>query len=147
VGAARPIHLMSGAPIRVLLAKPGLDGHERGAKVVAFALRDAGIEVIYSGIRQSPEMIVAAAVEEDVDCIGLSILSGTHKEHCASVMTLLKERNAADIPVVLGGIIPDVDIPALREMGVAGIFGPGSSTTAIVIAIRRIVDQRRAGVA
>jgi methylmalonyl-CoA mutase C-terminal domain/subunit len=134
------------SPIRVLLAKPGLDGHERGAKVVAFALRDAGIEVIYSGIRQSPEMIVAAAVQEDVDCIGLSILSGTHKEYCAAVMSLLNERDAAEIPVVLGGIIPDIDVPILEKMGVAGVFGPGSSTTVIVTAIERIVEQRRAGV-
>src|ERR1700761_6138489 len=114
-------------PIRVLVAKPGLDGHDRGAKVIARALRDAGMEVIYTGLRQTPEMIVNAAVQEDVDCIGLSILSGAHNVIVPRVTALLRERGADDILVVLGGTIPQQDTDFLKSHGVAAIFGPGTS--------------------
>lgn len=120
------------APIRVLVAKPGLDGHDRGAKVVARALRDAGIEVIYTGLHQTPAQIVDAAVQEDVDIIGLSVLSGAHLTLFAEVIDQLKARDASDILVFGGGIIPEDDIPALEAMGVARIFTPGTPTQAIV---------------
>ena len=126
-----------GKPLRILIAKPGLDGHDRGAKVVARALRDAGMEVIYAGLRQTPEMIVEAALQEDVDGIGLSILSGAHMTLVPKVLRGLREAGLEHIKVFVGGIIPDEDVPALREMGVAGIFGPGSSTQAIVEFIRQ----------
>lgn len=129
-------------PIRVLVAKPGLDGHDRGAKVIARALRDAGMEVIYTGLRQTPEMIVNAAVQEDVDCIGLSILSGAHNAIIPRVMALLKERGAEDILVVLGGTIPEQDIAALEEKGVAAVFGPGTSLEAVVRFIRENVKEK-----
>src|SRR3970040_301353 len=112
--------------IRVVIAKPGLDGHDRGAKVIARALRDAGMEVIYTGLRQAPEQIVAAALQEDADVIGLSILSGAHMHICPRVMELLKERGLSNVIVVVGGIIPDVDLPRLRDMGITGIFLPGT---------------------
>jgi methylmalonyl-CoA mutase C-terminal domain/subunit len=118
--------------VRVLIAKPGLDGHDRGAKVVARALRDAGMEVIYTGLRQTPEMIVNAALQEDVDYIGLSILSGAHMYVFPEVMRLLKERNATDIAVFGGGIIPEQDVKSLLDMGVAAIFLPGTDTRDIV---------------
>ncbi|MBU6278046.1 MAG: cobalamin B12-binding domain-containing protein [Actinomycetales bacterium] len=118
--------------IRVVIAKPGLDGHDRGAKVVARALRDAGFEVIYTGLHQTPAQIVDAAIQEDADLIGLSVLSGAHLTLFAEVMSLLRERGAADIAVFGGGIIPEDDIPALRELGVAEIFTPGTPTQAIV---------------
>jgi methylmalonyl-CoA mutase C-terminal domain/subunit len=118
--------------IRVVIAKPGLDGHDRGAKVIARALRDAGMEVIYMGLRQTPEQIVGAALQEDADVIGLSILSGAHMHICPRVMELLKEKGLEDVLVVIGGIIPDVDIPKLQEMGVRGIFLPGSPMQEIV---------------
>jgi methylmalonyl-CoA mutase C-terminal domain/subunit len=118
--------------IRVVIAKPGLDGHDRGAKVVARALRDAGVEVIYTGLHQSPEQIVAAAIQEDADAIGLSILSGAHMTLFARVLELLKERDAEDITVFGGGIIPEADIAELTRIGVARIFTPGASTRAIV---------------
>lgn len=127
--------------IRVLIAKPGLDGHDRGAMVVARALRDAGMEVIYTGIRQTPPMIVEAALQEDVDIIGLSSLSGAHMALFPRVMDLLKQNNMEDVVVLAGGIIPDDDIPALREIGVAGIFGPGSSTQDIIKFIRNTVKS------
>ena len=117
----------STTPIRVLVAKPGLDGHDRGAKVIARGLRDAGMDVIYTGLRQTPEMIVNAAVQEDVQVIGLSILSGAHNAIVPRVMGLLKERGAEDILVVVGGTIPEQDIPQLKAAGVAAIFGPGTS--------------------
>lgn len=129
-------------PIRVLVAKPGLDGHDRGAKVIARALRDAGMEVIYTGLRQTPEMIVNAAIQEDVDCIGLSILSGAHNAIVPRVMNLLKERGASDILVVLGGTIPEQDTEFLRSQGVAAIFGPGTSLDATVRFIRENVKPR-----
>ena len=128
-------------PIRVLVAKPGLDGHDRGAKVIARALRDAGMEVIYTGLRQTPEMIVNAAVQEDVDCIGLSILSGAHNVIVPRIMALLKEHDANDILVVLGGTIPTQDIPALKEAGVAAIFGPGTPLETTVDFIRQNVKR------
>jgi methylmalonyl-CoA mutase C-terminal domain/subunit len=118
--------------MRVLIAKPGLDGHDRGAKVVARILRDAGVEVIYTGLRQTPEMIVASALQEDVDAIGLSILSGAHMTLLPRIMDLLKEKGLGDILVFAGGIIPDDDVPALREMGIQGIFGPGTLAEEIV---------------
>ena len=128
--------------IRVVIAKPGLDGHDRGAKVIARALRDAGMEVIYMGLRQTPEQIVAAALQEDADVIGLSILSGAHMHICPRVMELLKERNLDDVLVVVGGIIPDVDIPKLQAMGVRGIFLPGSPMQQIIDFIQANVRPR-----
>ena len=118
--------------IRVLVAKPGLDGHDRGAKVVARALRDAGFEVVYTGIRQTPDMIAEAALQEDVDVVGLSILSGAHLALVPKVIEALAKVNMGDVIILLGGIIPDEDIPILDEMGVRGIFGPGTSTQDIV---------------
>lgn len=129
-------------PIRVLVAKPGLDGHDRGAKVIARALRDAGMEVIYTGLRQTPEMIVNASIQEDVQCIGLSILSGAHNAIVPRLMALLKERGADDILVVLGGTIPEQDIPFLKEQGVAAIFGPGTPLETTVDFIRANVKPR-----
>jgi methylmalonyl-CoA mutase, C-terminal domain len=129
-------------PIRVLVAKPGLDGHDRGAKVIARALRDAGMEVIYTGLRQSPEMIVNAAVQEDVDCVGLSILSGAHNVIVPRVLALLKERGAGDILVVLGGTIPGQDIASLKEQGVAEVFGPGTPLESTVAFIRAHIKPR-----
>ena len=122
--------------IRVVIAKPGLDGHDRGARVIARALRDAGMEVIYTGLRQTPERIVSAALQEDADVIGLSILSGAHMHICPKVMTLLEEHGLRDVLVVVGGIIPDVDIPKLNEIGVKGIFLPGTPMQDIVDFIR-----------
>lgn len=122
--------------IRVLVAKPGLDGHDRGAKVVARALRDAGMEVIYTGLRQTPEMIVEAALQEDVDVVGLSVLSGAHMTWVPKVTALLREKGADDVLVVVGGIIPNEDVSALESLGVAGVFGPGTSTDDIVRFIR-----------
>jgi len=119
-------------PIKVLVAKPGLDGHDRGAKVIARALRDAGMEVIYTGIRQTPEMIVQAAAQEDVDVLGLSILSGAHMDIIPRIMQLLKDNDMEDIPVVLGGIVPEQDRAYLEDLGVIEIFGPGTSTFEIV---------------
>jgi len=128
--------------IRVLIAKPGLDGHDRGAKVVARALRDAGMEVIYTGLRQTPEMIVSAAIQEDVDAIGLSILSGAHMHYFREVKRLLDEQGASDILLFGGGIIPDEDVPKLKELGLAAVFGPGTSTQAIVDFLKQAVPER-----
>ena len=128
--------------IRVVIAKPGLDGHDRGAKGIARALRDAGMEVIYTGLRQTPEQIVAAALQEDADVIGLSILSGAHMHICPRVMDLLKERGLSDVLVVVGGIIPDVDLPRLREMGITGIFLPGTPMQDIITFIHDNVRPR-----
>ncbi len=127
---------MSERPIRVLIAKPGLDGHDRGAKVVARALRDAGMEVIYAGLRQTPEMVVAAAVQEDVDVIGLSIHSGAHNYILGRVVELLKEQAVEDIVLVVGGIIPHRDVERLRGLGIDAIFPPGTTTTEIIDFIR-----------
>ena len=128
--------------IRVVIAKPGLDGHDRGARVIARALRDAGMEVIYTGLRQTPEQIVSAALQEDADVIGLSILSGAHMHICPRIMTLLGEQGLRDVLVVVGGIIPDVDIPKLREIGVGGIFLPGTPMRNVVDFIRTNARSR-----
>ena len=126
--------------IRVLVAKPGLDGHDRGAKVIARALRDAGMEVIYTGLRQTPEMIAEAALQEDVAVVGLSILSGAHMALVPRVLELLRQNGQADVPVFVGGIIPDDDVPQLKALGVAGVFGPGTNTEAIIAAVRTSVE-------
>ena len=126
---------------RVLIAKPGLDGHESGAKLIARVLRDAGMEVVYTGMRQTPESIVAAALEEDVDVIGLSILSGAHKEHATEVARLMKEKGMTNTLLLVGGIIPREDIPFLKEIGVAEAFGPGTNTKTVIDFIRTMVHQ------
>ena len=128
--------------VRILIAKPGLDGHDRGAKVIARALRDAGYEVIYTGLHQTPEMIVAAALQEDVDAVGLSILSGAHMTQMPLIVDLLKEKGLGDVTVFGGGIIPDDDIPKLKGLGVAEIFTPGTSTQAIIAWVRANVHPR-----
>jgi methylmalonyl-CoA mutase C-terminal domain/subunit len=130
--------------MRVVIAKPGLDGHDRGAKVIARALRDAGMEVIYTGLRQTPEQIVSAALQEDADVIGLSILSGAHMHICPRIVELLREKQMTDVMVVVGGIIPDADIPKLNEIGIQGIFQPGTPMQEIVDFITR---HARVGVA
>ena len=129
--------------IRVLVAKPGLDGHDRGAKVIARALRDAGMEVIYTGIRQTPEMIVEAAIQEDVDAIMMSILSGAHMALFPKVMELLKQNGVDDVLVAAGGILPDADIPAIKALGIQGCFGPGTSTDEIIQFVRTHVQANR----
>ena len=131
-------------PIRVLVAKPGLDGHDRGAKIIARALRDAGMEVIYTGLRQTPEMIVNAALQEDVQVIGLSILSGAHNAIVPRVLQLLREKDMADVRVIVGGIVPDRDAEALKQQGVAAVFQPGASLDAIVSFIRQNVGEGHA---
>ena len=128
-------------PIRVLVAKPGLDGHDRGAKVIARALRDAGMEVIYTGLRQTPEMIAEAALQEDVDVVGLSILSGAHMALMPRILELLRAQGQSRVQVFLGGIIPDEDVPALRELGVAAVFGPGTSTQAVIQSVREAAQK------
>jgi methylmalonyl-CoA mutase, C-terminal domain len=128
--------------IRVVIAKPGLDGHDRGAKVIARALRDAGMEVIYTGLRQTPEQVVSAALQEDADVIGLSILSGAHMHICPRVLELLREKGLDDVLVVVGGIIPDVDIPRLKAMGISGIFLPGSPMQEIIDFVNASVRPR-----
>lgn len=134
---------MSDEKIRILVAKPGLDGHDRGAKVIATAFRDAGFEVIYTGLHQTPEMVVDAAIQEDVDIVSMSILSGAHLTLFARVLDLLKERGAGDIHVIGGGIIPEDDAAKLREMGVGAIFGPGTPTTEPIEYIKRWHAQKR----
>lgn len=133
---------MADAPIRILVAKPGLDGHDRGAKVVARALRDAGFEIIYTGLHQTPEMIATAAIQEDVDAIGLSILSGAHNVLLPKVIDLLRAQGAGDIKVFAGGIIPDDDIPALAAAGIAAVFTPGTPLERIVAWVRENVKPR-----
>ena len=135
---------MSERPIRVLVAKPGLEGHDRGAKVVARALRDAGMEVIYTGIRQTPEMIAEAASQEDVDVVGLSILSGAHMELFPRIVAQMKQKQLDDVLLIAGGIIPDEDIPHVQKMGFAGVFGPGTSTQDIAAFIRNEIAKRGA---
>ena len=132
---------MTEQKIRVLVAKPGLDGHDRGAKVVARALRDAGMEVIYTGLRQTPEMIAEAALQEDVDAVGLSVLSGAHMALVPRVLELLKANGQVNVKVFLGGIIPDEDISKLKELGIAGIYGPGASTEDIVRDVRAALTK------
>jgi methylmalonyl-CoA mutase C-terminal domain/subunit len=131
------------APIRVLVAKPGLDGHDRGAKVIARALRDAGMEVIYTGLRQTPEMIVNAALQEDVQVIGLSILSGAHNAIVPRVLELLREKDMGDVKLIIGGIVPDEDAEELKKRGVAAVFQPGASLDSIVQFIRSTVENRQ----
>jgi len=131
-----------GERIRVVVAKPGLDGHDRGVKIVARALRDAGMEVIYTGLRQTPEMIVNAALQEDAQVIGLSILSGAHNAIVPRVMELLREKDMGDVLVVVGGIVPDQDVEALKQQGVAAVFQPGASLDGIVAFIRSSVAQK-----
>jgi len=133
---------MSEQKIRVLVAKPGLDGHDRGAKVVARALRDAGFEVIYTGIRQTPQMIAEAALQEDVDVVGLSILSGAHMTLCPKVVDLLRAQGQEDVLVVVGGIVPNDDVEKLKQAGIAAVFGPGASTQDIADFIKRTVGQQ-----
>jgi len=133
---------MSRPPIRVLVAKPGLDGHDRGAKIIARALRDAGMEVIYTGLRQTPERIVSAAIQEDVDCIGLSILSGAHNVIVPRIAALLHEQNAGDILLIVGGTIPEEDVTGLKQNGVAAVFGPGTPLETTVQFIRENVKPR-----
>jgi methylmalonyl-CoA mutase C-terminal domain/subunit len=130
---------MNERKIRVLIAKPGLDGHDRGAKVVARALRDAGMEVIYTGIRQTPEMIAEAALQEDVVVVGFSVLSGAHMSLCPRIMEQLRVQGMGDVPVVLGGIVPEDDMADLRMMGISAVFGPGANTQDIVNYIRQAV--------
>ncbi|MDY1590894.1 MAG: cobalamin B12-binding domain-containing protein [Methanofastidiosum sp.] len=132
---------MPGKKLRILIAKPGLDGHDRGAKVVARALRDAGMEVIYTGLRQTPESIVETALQEDVDAIGLSILSGAHNHLFKKIIDLLKKEGAEDIPIFGGGIIPEDDMPYLTNIGVKKIFGPGTSTEKIVTYIKEMTNR------
>ncbi len=127
--------------IRVLIAKPGLDGHDRGAKVVARALRDAGMEVIYTGLRQTPEMVAEAALQEDVGVVGLSILSGAHLALVPRVVEELQKRGMGDVPLFIGGIVPPDDIPLLKQMGVRGIFGPGTNTQIVVDFIRQVTEE------
>jgi methylmalonyl-CoA mutase C-terminal domain/subunit len=127
---------MTDRPLKVLIAKPGLDGHDRGAKVLARGLRDEGFEVVYTGLRQTPEMIVTAALQEDVDVIGLSILSGAHMTLVPRICALLKERGMDDVLVTVGGIIPDDDVPALKECGVAAVFGPGTTIAEVADFLR-----------
>ncbi len=133
---------MSRRPIRVLIAKPGLDGHESGAKVIARALADAGMEVVYTGTRQTPQMIVNAALQEDVDIIGLSILSGAHQELCSRIVSLLKQKGIKEIPVIVGGIIPDGDVPKLRKKGIKEVFGPGTTTAQVVSCVEGLVKDK-----
>ena len=133
---------LSARPIRVLVGKPGLDGHDRGAKVIARALRDSGMEVIYTGIRQSPQMIAQAASQEDVDVIGMSILSGAHLEILPEIMSLLKNQGMDDVIVVVGGIIPEVDRQPLKDLGIAEVFGPGTTTGSIVEFIQEKIKER-----
>jgi len=132
---------MTQRKIRVLVAKPGLDGHDRGAKVIARALRDAGMEVIYTGLRQTPEMIAESALQEDVDAVGMSILSGAHMALVPRVLELLRANGQQDVCVFVGGIIPDKDIPGLLEMGVSAVYGPGTTTTRVIEEIREFVTK------
>lgn len=132
---------MTTRAVRILIAKPGLDGHDRGAKVIARALRDAGMEVIYTGLRQTPEMIAEAALQEDVDVVGLSILSGAHMVLVPRIREVMNANDLQDVPLIIGGIIPDQDKPAMATAGVKGIFGPGTSTEEIVKRIHEIIGE------
>jgi methylmalonyl-CoA mutase C-terminal domain/subunit len=134
---------MADNKIRVVVAKPGLDGHDRGAKVIARAFRDSGMEVIYTGLRQTPEQIVETAIQEDADAIGLSILSGAHEHYFSAIVELLKQKNASDIVVFGGGVIPESDIPHLLEIGAGAIFGPGTPTTECIEWLEKAVSRKR----
>ena len=135
---------MSDRKIRVVVAKPGLDGHDRGAKVIARAFRDAGMEVIYTGLRQTPEQIVETAIQEDADAVGISILSGAHEHYFKAIIDLLAEKNASDILVFGGGVIPESDVPRLLELGAGAIFGPGPPTTECIAWLEKSVTEKRA---
>ena len=137
--------MVSQHPIRVLIAKPGLDGHDRGAKIIARALRDASMEVIYTGIRQTPKMIVEAALEEDVDVIGLSILSGAHVDLFPQIFEELGSNDMSDVPIIAGGIIPESDRSALESLGVRAIYGPGTPTSQIIECVRQVASERESG--
>ena len=137
--------MVSQHPIRVLIAKPGLDGHDRGAKIIARALRDAGMEVIYTGLRQTPKMIVEAALEEDVDVIGLSILSGAHVDLFPQIFEELGSNDMSDVPIIAGGIIPESDRSALESLGVRAIYGPGTPTSQIIECVRQVASERESG--
>ena len=132
---------MADRKIRVVVAKPGLDGHDRGAKVIARAFRDAGMEVIYTGLRQTPEQIVETAIQEDADAIGISILSGAHEHYFKAIIDLLKEKNASDVIVFGGGVIPEADVPRLKEIGAGAIFGPGTPTTETIKWLTEAVER------
>ena len=134
---------MAEKKIRVVVAKPGLDGHDRGAKVIARAFRDAGMEVIYTGLRQTPEQIVETAIQEDADAVGLSVLSGAHEHYFKAIVALLKEKNAADIVVFGGGVIPEADVPTLLSVGAGAIFGPGTPTTDCIDWLKKAVAEKR----
>lgn len=134
---------MADRKIRVVVAKPGLDGHDRGAKVIARAFRDAGMEVIYTGLRQTPEQIVETAIQEDADAIGISILSGAHEHYFTAIIGLLKEKNASDVIVFGGGVIPEADIPKLLEIGAGAIFGPGTPTTDTIKWLTEAVEKKK----
>lgn len=134
---------MADRKIRVVVAKPGLDGHDRGAKVIARAFRDAGMEVIYTGLRQTPEQIVETAIQEDADAIGLSILSGAHEHYFRAIVELLKQKDAADIVVFGGGVIPEADVPTLLSIGAGAIFGPGTPTTECIDWLKKTVEEKR----
>jgi methylmalonyl-CoA mutase C-terminal domain/subunit len=134
--------MMNTQAIRVLIAKPGLDGHDRGAKVIARALRDAGMEVVYTGLRQTPEMIAEAALQEDVDVVGLSILSGAHLALVPRIREVMNQTGLDDVPLLVGGIIPEEDKPKSQELGVSGIFGPGTNTEDIAAFIRKLVEAK-----
>ena len=134
---------MEDRKIRVVVAKPGLDGHDRGAKVIARAFRDAGMEVIYTGLRQTPEQIVETAIQEDADAVGLSVLSGAHEHYFKAIVALLKEKNASDIVVFGGGVIPESDVPVLLEVGAGAIFGPGTSTKDCIEWLTNAVKEKR----
>jgi methylmalonyl-CoA mutase, C-terminal domain len=136
------MQMIPNRPVRVLIAKPGLDGHDRGAKVIARALRDAGMEVVYTGLRQTPDMIAEAALQEDVDVVGVSILSGAHMALVPRIRAAMNEHELSDVPLLVGGIIPDADKEALREMGIEGVFGPGTTTDDIVTFIHNIVTAQ-----
>lgn len=133
---------MNRKPIRVLMAKPGLDGHESGAKVIARALANAGMEVVYTGTRQTPQMIASSALQEDVDLVGLSILSGAHKELCSRIISLFKQKGMEDIPIIVGGIIPDRDIPKLKRMGIKEVFGPGTTSAQVLSCVQDLVRDK-----
>ena len=130
---------MQSKPIKVLIAKPGLDGHESGAKIIARALAEAGMEVVYTGIRKTPQMITTIAVQEDVDIVGLSILSGAHNELCEKIISAFREKGISDIPIIVGGIIPESDISKLKKLGIKEVFNPGTTTIEVVECVRKLV--------
>ena len=133
---------MQSRPIKVLIAKPGLDGHESGAKIIARALAEAGMEVVYTGIRKTPHMITTIAIQEDADIVGLSILSGAHNELCAKIISSFREKGLSDIPIIVGGIIPEADIPKLKKIGIKEVFNPGTTTGEVIECVRKLVKKK-----